>query len=59
MKTTIIKPKKTISWDDLKEIWRFKELLYFFTWRDIKVRYKQTVIGILWALFQPFMTMVA
>jgi len=58
MKTTIIKPKKTISWDDLKEIWQFKELLYFFTWRDIKVRYKQTAIGILWALFQPFMTMV-
>ncbi len=57
-KLTVIKPKKTISWDDLKEIWKFKELLYFFTWRDIKVRYKQTVVGILWALFQPFMTMV-
>lgn len=55
---TIIKPKKTISWDDLKEIWKFKELLYFFTWRDVKVRYKQTAIGILWALFQPFMTMI-
>lgn len=55
---TIIKPKKTFSWDDFKEIWQYKELLYFFTWRDIKVRYKQTVVGILWALFQPFMTMV-
>jgi lipopolysaccharide transport system permease protein len=40
------------------EIWRYKELLYFLTWRDFKVRYKQTAIGILWAIFQPFMTMV-
>ncbi len=57
-KITIIKPKKTFSLQDLKEIWQYKELLYFFTWRDLKVRYKQTVIGILWAIFQPFMTMV-
>ena len=55
---TIIKPKKTFSLSDLKEIWQYKELLYFFTWRDLKVRYKQTAIGILWAIFQPFMTMV-
>lgn len=55
---TIIKPKKTFSLDDLKEVWRFKELLYFFTWRDLKVRYKQTAIGVAWAIFQPFMTMV-
>ena len=57
-KVTVIKPKKTMSWDDFKELWEYKELLYFFSWRDIKVRYKQTVIGILWAIFQPFMTMV-
>src|SRR3990167_7494116 len=56
--TTIIKPKKVFSIEDLKEVWRYKELLYFFTWRDFKVRYKQTAIGILWAVFQPFMTMV-
>jgi lipopolysaccharide transport system permease protein len=55
---TVIKPKKSLSLEDLREIWRYKELLYFFTWRDFKVRYKQTVIGILWAIFQPFMTMV-
>ena len=55
---TIIRPKKTFSFEDLKEIWRYKELLYFFVWRDIKVRYKQTIIGIGWAIFQPFMTMV-
>ncbi|PJE73345.1 MAG: phosphate ABC transporter permease [Candidatus Tagabacteria bacterium CG10_big_fil_rev_8_21_14_0_10_40_13] len=58
LKTTIIKPKKVLGIDDFKEIWRYKELLYFFTWRDFKVRYKQTIIGILWAVFQPFMTMV-
>jgi len=55
---TVIKPKKTFSWEDFKEIWQYKELLYFLTWRDFKVRYKQTAIGILWALFQPFMIMV-
>ncbi len=55
---TIIRPKKTISWLDVREIWLYRELLYFFTWRDLKVRYKQTMIGVLWALFQPFITMV-
>lgn len=54
----IIKPKKTFSLDDFREIWQFKELFYFLTWKDIKVRYKQTAIGIAWALFQPFVTMV-
>lgn len=37
----------------LKELWRYRELFYFFTWRDIKVKYKQTSLGILWALLQP------
>jgi lipopolysaccharide transport system permease protein len=55
---TVIKPKKTFSLADFKEIWRYKELLYFFVWRDLKVRYKQTVVGIGWAIFQPFITMV-
>src|SRR3989344_5456937 len=58
MTTTIIKPKKTFSLEDILEIWRYKELLYFFVWRDLKVRYKQTMIGVAWAVFQPFMTMV-
>jgi len=58
MQTTIIKPKKIFSWNDLREIWAYKELLYFFTWRDLKIRYKQTAIGAAWAIFQPFMTMV-
>ncbi len=56
--TTVIRPKKTLSWEDAREIWRYKELLYFFTWRDLKVRYKQTAIGILWSVFQPLVTMV-
>lgn len=43
---------------DLRELWQYRELLYFLTWRDIKVRYKQTVIGAVWAILQPFMTMV-
>ena len=54
----VIKPKKIFSFSELKEIWNYRELLYFFTWRDLKIRYKQTSIGILWALFQPFITMV-
>ncbi len=58
IKETIIRPKKMFSFEDVREIWRYKELLYFFTWRDLKVRYKQTFIGIAWAVFQPFITMV-
>ncbi len=58
MSVTIIKPKKTLSFEDFRELWRYRELLYFFTWRDLKVRYKQTVIGAMWAIFQPFITMV-
>ncbi|MEK7609628.1 MAG: ABC transporter permease [Patescibacteria group bacterium] len=56
--TTIIKPKKTFSLRDFRELWNYRELLYFFTWRDLKVRYKQTVIGAAWAILQPFITMV-
>src|ERR1035437_8933424 len=56
--TTIIRPKKTISLQDFKELWGYRELLYFFTWRDFKVRYKQTFIGVAWAIFQAFMSMI-
>ncbi|MHC5720091.1 MAG: ABC transporter permease, partial [Nostoc sp.] len=41
-----------------KDIWRYRELFYFLAWRDILVRYKQTAIGIAWALIRPFLTMV-
>ena len=40
------------------ELWAYRELLYFFVWRDIKVRYKQTAIGAAWAVLQPFLTML-
>ena len=40
------------------EIWHYRELFYFFTWRDIKVKYKQTVLGFAWAVLQPFLMMV-
>jgi lipopolysaccharide transport system permease protein len=43
---------------DLAELWAYRELLYFFVWRDIKVRYKQTAIGAAWAVLQPVMTMI-
>jgi lipopolysaccharide transport system permease protein len=43
---------------NLREIWEYRELLYFLTWRDIKVRYKQTMIGAAWAIIQPFFMMV-
>jgi len=56
--TTIIRPKKIISFADFREFWQYRELLLFFAWRDLKVRYKQTAIGVSWALFQPFFTMV-
>lgn len=54
----LIKPSS--GWVSLKlnELWKYHELLYFLTWRDIKVRYKQTILGATWAIIQPFMTMV-
>ncbi|MBS1646037.1 MAG: ABC transporter permease [Bacteroidetes bacterium] len=53
-----IKPQKKFSLG-LRELWEYRELFYFFTWRDIKVKYKQTALGVLWALFQPaIMTML-
>jgi len=54
----IIRPRRG-WWDiDWRSLWEYRELLYFFIWRDVKVRYKQTVIGAAWAIIQPFMTMV-
>jgi lipopolysaccharide transport system permease protein len=50
----------TSGWTSLrlKELWDYQELLTIFTWRDLRVRYRQTVVGVLWAIFQPFLTMV-
>ena len=54
----LIQPSR--GWVSLKvrELWEYRELLYFLTWRDIKVRYKQTVLGAAWAIIQPLLTMV-
>ncbi|MEI9479289.1 MAG: ABC transporter permease [Deltaproteobacteria bacterium] len=55
---TVIQPSHGWSALNLRELWTYRELLYFLTWRDIKVRYKQTVLGVAWAVLQPFLTMV-
>ncbi|MEW6665496.1 MAG: ABC transporter permease [Thermodesulfobacteriota bacterium] len=55
---TVIEPKRGWIPLDLREVWDYRELLYFLTKRDIKVRYRQTVLGGLWAIIQPFFTMV-
>lgn len=56
--TLVIRPRKRLSLKDIKELWIYRELLYFFSWRDIKVRYKQTMIGVMWAVLQPFINMI-
>jgi lipopolysaccharide transport system permease protein len=53
-----IRPSKGWISLNLPDLWEYRELLYFLTWRDIKVRYKQTVLGAAWAILQPFFTMV-
>lgn len=55
---TVIERKPGWHFIDLAELWRARELLYFLTWRDIKVRYKQTILGAAWAILQPLATMV-
>jgi lipopolysaccharide transport system permease protein len=55
---THIEPSKSWLAFGWTEMWHFRELLYFLTWRDIKIRYKQTVLGFVWAVLQPFMTMI-
>lgn len=55
---TVIEPRPGWRLLDLRELWRFRELLYFLTWRDVKVRYKQTVLGVAWAVLQPLATMI-
>jgi lipopolysaccharide transport system permease protein len=57
-KTIVIKPKRKFSFDEFKEIWNYRELLLTLVERDFKVRYKQTVIGFVWAVIQPLTTMV-
>jgi lipopolysaccharide transport system permease protein len=56
--TIIIEPRGGWMPLHLHQLWRYRELLYFLTWRDVAVRYKQTVLGALWAILQPVLTMV-
>jgi lipopolysaccharide transport system permease protein len=55
---TMIRPSRGWAGLNLRELWRYRELIYFLVWRDIKVRYKQTLLGAAWAILQPFLTMV-
>src|ERR1700751_4631267 len=55
--TVIIEPRRGLQLR-LREVWEDRDLLYFLTWRDIKVRYKQTALGALWAILQPLLTML-
>jgi lipopolysaccharide transport system permease protein len=55
---TIVNSKKKAFSLGLSDLWAYRELLYFLTWKDIKIRYKQTVIGAGWAIIQPLLTMV-
>ena len=56
--TVVIKPGKGLFDLDLRSVWQYRELLYFLVWRDVKVRYKQTVIGGVWVIMQPLLTML-
>jgi lipopolysaccharide transport system permease protein len=55
----VVEPRRGWEALNLRELWQYRELLYFLTWRDIKVRYKQTAIGAAWAILQPLLTMLA
>ena len=55
---TVIEPSRGWVAVKLREVWEYRELLYFLIWRDVKVRYKQTVLGASWAILQPFFTML-
>jgi lipopolysaccharide transport system permease protein len=58
--TPVFRVKPIQGWASLRlqELWEYRELLYFLTWRDVKVRYKQTVLGAAWAILQPLLTML-
>ncbi len=58
--TTWVVIRPTKGWESLRlgEVWEFRELLFFLAWRDVKVRYKQTALGALWAILQPVLTML-
>ena len=55
---TILQPAKGLGALQLRDLWHYRELIYFMTWRNLKVRYKQTLLGASWAVLRPFLTMV-
>ncbi len=55
---SILKPSSGWAALNLRDLWLYRELIFFMTWRDLKVRYKQTLLGASWAILQPFLTMV-
>src|SRR5947209_8688153 len=56
--TVVIRPTRGIASLKLRDLWAYRELLLFLTWRDISVRYKQTALGAAWAILQPVFTMI-
>jgi lipopolysaccharide transport system permease protein len=54
----VIEPSSGWRFPDLAELWRYRELLYFMVWRDVKSRFKQTALGVTWVILQPVLTMV-
>lgn len=54
---TVIQPTRGLSFADLNALWQYRELLYFLVWRDVKVRYKQTILGVFWVILQPLASM--
>ena len=57
MPTTVIEPSRGWASLGLRDVWEYRELLYFLAWRDVKVRYKQTILGVLWVILQPLVSM--
>jgi lipopolysaccharide transport system permease protein len=55
---TTVRPSRGWLGVNLRELWRYRELIYFLIWRDVKVRYKQTLLGAAWAILKPFFSMV-
>ena len=56
--TVVIEPSRGWAHLGLRDVWRYRELLFFLVWRDVKVRYKQTALGVLWVLLQPLLSMI-
>ena len=59
-KLQVLRIQPTKGWVSLRlrELWDYRELFYFLVWRDIKIRYKQAAIGVLWVIIQPLLTMI-